>query len=54
MRVLVTGYGGQLGYDVVRELERRKIDASASAGQSLTLRILPLCEALSKAGRRML
>jgi len=26
MRVLVTGYGGQLGYDVVRELESRKIE----------------------------
>ena len=26
MRVLVTGYGGQLGYDVVRELENRKIE----------------------------
>ena len=26
MKVLVTGVGGQLGYDVIKELERRKID----------------------------
>lgn len=26
MKVLVTGVGGQLGYDVVKELEKRKID----------------------------
>ena len=26
MKVLVTGVGGQLGYDVVKELERRKIE----------------------------
>lgn len=27
MRVLVTGVKGQLGYDVVNELEKRKIEA---------------------------
>ena len=26
MKVLVTGVGGQLGYDVIKELTRRKID----------------------------
>ena len=26
MKVLVTGFGGQLGYDVIKELEKRKFD----------------------------
>mgnify|MGYP006369753445 CR=1 FL=1 len=26
MKVLVTGVGGQLGYDVIKELEKRNID----------------------------
>ena len=30
MKVLVTGVGGQLGYDVIRELEKRNIDCIGS------------------------
>ena len=26
MRILVTGFNGQLGYDVVKELQKRKIE----------------------------
>ena len=35
MRVLVTGAGGQLGYDVCRELERRKTEHMGTVSREL-------------------
>lgn len=37
MKILVTGYGGQLGYDVVKELKNRDIECIGTAREDFSL-----------------
>ena len=50
MKVLVTGVGGQLGYDVMRELHRQGIDccgADRAEFELLRMNLLPtICRML--------
>jgi hypothetical protein len=41
MKVLVTGYAGLLGREIVRRLEAGESNAAASSGRILTSRTLP-------------
>lgn len=39
MKVLVTGSNGQLGYDIIKELEKRKIEYVATTSQNMDITI---------------
>ncbi len=47
MKVLVTGVGGQLGYDVVNELEKRSITALGTDIQGLNIQKMDITDAQS-------
>ena len=45
MKVLVTGVTGQLGYDVMRELKRREVDAVGVTRREMLLTDAAACAA---------